>query len=70
MKKTLRLAALAGVLGLSFLSLQARAVPPGVYPIPYGCRDGSPCSVEADCGFFESGAPAGGCAYDHTCICR
>ena len=70
MKKTLRFAALAGVLGLSLTTLQAKAKPPGVEPMPFGCREGIPCSVEADCGFFESGSPAGICGYGYTCICR
>ena len=68
MKKALRLAALAGVLGLSLISLkQAEAqATPCLFNI---CADGLPCSVNKDCGCLESGGYAGVCTHNHTCVC-
>ncbi|HEY9421166.1 MAG TPA: hypothetical protein VIW92_07110, partial [Thermoanaerobaculia bacterium] len=73
MMKKLRFAALAGVLGMSFLSLKPAetfALTPATFCRYNSCWDGKPCSVDEDCGCFESGALAGICTRYHTCVCR
>jgi hypothetical protein len=69
MKKTLRFAALAGVIGLSLLSLKQAEAHPTIC-LFNSCVDGHPCSMDVDCGCFESGDLAGVCTSSHTCVCR
>jgi len=71
MKKTLRFVALAGVLCLSFLSLQQAEAGPLGPPIPDGCAEGRPCVRDQDCGYLPGDRLAGICLHaSHTCYCN
>jgi hypothetical protein len=71
MKKLLRVAALVGIVGLSWSSLKKAEANPNIPLMPDHCTEGAPCATDGDCGWDqELNNFAGVCGYYHTCFCR